>query len=102
VPCCVVPCNEAPSHAVLLRPATSCKCPSPQVQYSLLYRKPEENGVLEACREAGVTLVAYSPLCQVGSLGQHLEFSTRNALRWVARESCPLPVRSPFNPACAC
>lgn len=35
-----------------------------QVQYSLLYRKPETNGVMEACKEAGVTLVAYSPLCQ--------------------------------------
>ncbi|RMZ57520.1 hypothetical protein APUTEX25_003763 [Auxenochlorella protothecoides] len=35
-----------------------------QVQYSLLYRAPETNGVLEACREAGSTLVAYSPLCQ--------------------------------------
>ncbi|PSC75376.1 Aldo keto reductase [Micractinium conductrix] len=37
---------------------------SNQVQYSLLYRAPEQNGVLEACRENGVTLVAYSPLCQ--------------------------------------
>jgi len=37
---------------------------SNQVQYSLLYRTPENNGVLEACRENGVTLVAYSPLCQ--------------------------------------
>lgn len=38
--------------------------PLPQVQYSLIYRAPEQNGVLEACRENGVTLVAYSPLCQ--------------------------------------
>jgi aryl-alcohol dehydrogenase-like predicted oxidoreductase len=37
---------------------------SNQVQYSLLYREPERNGVLEACREQGVTLVAYSPICQ--------------------------------------
>lgn len=37
---------------------------SNQVQYSLLYRAPESNGVLEACRESGTTLVAYSPLCQ--------------------------------------
>jgi aryl-alcohol dehydrogenase-like predicted oxidoreductase len=35
-----------------------------QVQYSLLYRAPETNGVMEACRERGVTLVAYSPLTQ--------------------------------------
>lgn len=37
---------------------------SNQVQYSLLYREPEKSGVVEACREHGVTLVAYSPLCQ--------------------------------------
>ena len=37
---------------------------SNQVQYSLLYREPERNGVLDACREAGVTVVAYSPLAQ--------------------------------------
>jgi aryl-alcohol dehydrogenase-like predicted oxidoreductase len=37
---------------------------SNQVQYSLLYRAPESNGVLEACRERGATLVAYSPLTQ--------------------------------------
>jgi len=37
---------------------------SNQVQYSLLYREPERNGVLDACKEHGVSLVAYSPLCQ--------------------------------------
>ncbi len=37
---------------------------SNQVQYSLLYRAPERNGVLKACQELGVTLIAYSPLCQ--------------------------------------
>lgn len=36
----------------------------PQVQYSLLYRTPERNGVMDACKEHNVTLVAYSPLCQ--------------------------------------
>jgi aryl-alcohol dehydrogenase-like predicted oxidoreductase len=35
---------------------------SNQVEYSLLNRKPEVNGVLEACRELGITLIAYSPL----------------------------------------
>lgn len=35
-----------------------------QVQYSLIYRAPETNGVLETCRELGITLVAYSPLAQ--------------------------------------
>lgn len=37
---------------------------SNQVHYSLLHRKPETNGVLEACRELGVTLIAYSPIAQ--------------------------------------
>jgi len=33
-----------------------------QVQYSLLHRKPERDGVLAACRELDVALVAYRPL----------------------------------------
>src|SRR5947209_1736107 len=37
---------------------------SNQVHYSLLHRKPEQNGVLDACRELNVTLIAYSPLEQ--------------------------------------
>jgi aryl-alcohol dehydrogenase-like predicted oxidoreductase len=35
-----------------------------QVQYSLLHRTPETNGVLDTARELGVTLLAYSPLAQ--------------------------------------
>jgi len=37
---------------------------SNQVHYSLLHRKPEANGVLEACRKLNVALIAYSPLEQ--------------------------------------
>jgi aryl-alcohol dehydrogenase-like predicted oxidoreductase len=37
---------------------------SNQVHYSLLYRKPEQNGVLDTCRELNVSLIAYSPLEQ--------------------------------------
>ena len=33
-----------------------------QVQYSLLHRKPETNGVLDACRQMDVALVAYRPI----------------------------------------
>jgi aryl-alcohol dehydrogenase-like predicted oxidoreductase len=33
-----------------------------QVQYNLLHRQPEWNGVLDACRELNVALVAYRPL----------------------------------------
>ncbi|PSN12736.1 2,5-didehydrogluconate reductase [filamentous cyanobacterium CCT1] len=35
-----------------------------QVQYSLLHRKPETNGVIATARELGVTILAYSPLAQ--------------------------------------
>ncbi|KAE8649790.1 hypothetical protein Csa_012389 [Cucumis sativus] len=37
---------------------------SNQVNYSLIYRLPEENGVKAACDELGVTLIAYAPLAQ--------------------------------------
>ncbi|XP_038899439.1 uncharacterized oxidoreductase At1g06690, chloroplastic-like isoform X2 [Benincasa hispida] len=37
---------------------------SNQVNYSLIYRAPEENGVKDACDELGVTLIAYAPLAQ--------------------------------------
>jgi len=37
---------------------------SNQVRYSLLHRYPETNGVLAACRELDVALIAYSPLEQ--------------------------------------
>ena len=35
---------------------------SNQVEYSLLNRQPEVNGVLDACRELGITLIAQSPM----------------------------------------
>jgi len=35
---------------------------SNQVEYSLLNRKPEVNGIMDACRELGITLIAYTPL----------------------------------------
>jgi aryl-alcohol dehydrogenase-like predicted oxidoreductase len=35
---------------------------SNQVEYSLLRRQPEVNGVLDACRELGITLIAQTPL----------------------------------------
>jgi aryl-alcohol dehydrogenase-like predicted oxidoreductase len=37
---------------------------SNQVHYNLIHRKPEKNGVLDACRELNVALIAYSPLEQ--------------------------------------
>ncbi|KAH7434200.1 hypothetical protein KP509_06G005400 [Ceratopteris richardii] len=37
---------------------------SNQVNYSLIYRAPESNGVKRACEDLGVTLIAYSPIAQ--------------------------------------
>lgn len=37
---------------------------SNQVNYSLIYRAPEEKGVKAACDELGITLIAYSPIAQ--------------------------------------
>jgi aryl-alcohol dehydrogenase-like predicted oxidoreductase len=37
---------------------------SNQVEYSLLQRAPETNGVLDACRDLDVTLIAYSPIAK--------------------------------------
>lgn len=37
---------------------------SNQVEYNLLNRRIEKNGLLEACKKAGITIIAYSPLAQ--------------------------------------
>ena len=50
------------AHAVLSRHGIALA--SNQVHYNLLHRYPETNGVLDACRELHVALIAYSPLEQ--------------------------------------
>jgi aryl-alcohol dehydrogenase-like predicted oxidoreductase len=54
---------------------------SNQVQYSLLHRRPETNGVIEACRELGVTLVAYQPLASGALTGKYLSGPRPRGLR---------------------
>jgi aryl-alcohol dehydrogenase-like predicted oxidoreductase len=44
---------------------------SNQVQYSLLHRRPEVDGVLDACRELNVTLIAYQPLASGALTGKY-------------------------------
>lgn len=44
---------------------------SNQVRYNLLHRAPETDGVLDACRELGASLLAYSPLEQGVLLGTY-------------------------------
>ncbi|HIK45745.1 MAG TPA: aldo/keto reductase [Leptolyngbyaceae cyanobacterium M65_K2018_010] len=55
-----------------------------QVQYSLLNRKIETNGVLETARELGVTILAYSPLAQgllTGKYTQNADLKPAGARR---------------------
>ena len=54
---------------------------SNQVQYSLLHRQPETNGVLDACRELGITLIAYSPLAQGALTGKYSATRKARGLR---------------------
>lgn len=54
---------------------------SNQVEYSLLHRQPETNGVLEACRELGVTLIAYQPLASGALTGKYAPGARVSGLR---------------------
>jgi aryl-alcohol dehydrogenase-like predicted oxidoreductase len=59
---------------------------SNQVEYSLLHRQPETNGVLDACQELGVTLIAYTPLAGGLLTGK---YSTDNRPRGFFRRVLP-------------
>jgi aryl-alcohol dehydrogenase-like predicted oxidoreductase len=50
------------AHAALL--ARGVPLASNQVEYSLLDRKPETSGLVEVCRDLGVTMIAYSPIAK--------------------------------------
>jgi aryl-alcohol dehydrogenase-like predicted oxidoreductase len=54
---------------------------SNQMQYSMLYRKPEVDGVLDACRELGVTLIAYSPLAMGALTGKYSPATRPSGMR---------------------
>jgi aryl-alcohol dehydrogenase-like predicted oxidoreductase len=54
---------------------------SNQVEYSLLHRQPETNGVLDACRELGITLIAYQPLAGGALTGKYLEGQRPRGIR---------------------
>ena len=43
---------------------------SNQIEYSLLHRQPETDGVIDACRELGVTLIANQPLANGALTGK--------------------------------
>jgi aryl-alcohol dehydrogenase-like predicted oxidoreductase len=49
--------------------------------YSLLDRRVETNGVLDACRELGVTLIAYQPLASGALTGRYSDGTRPRGLR---------------------
>ena len=55
------------------------------MQYSLLHRQLETNGVLEACRELDVTLIAYQPLASGALTGEYLTGPRPRGLRRYTR-----------------
>jgi aryl-alcohol dehydrogenase-like predicted oxidoreductase len=57
------------AHAALAR--RGIPLASNQVEYSLLHRHVEVNGVLDACRELGITLIAYQPLASGALTGKY-------------------------------
>ena len=67
------------AHAVLADRGVALA--SNQVQYSLLHREPETNGVLDTCRELGVTLIAYQPLASGALTGKYLHGPRPRGLR---------------------
>lgn len=93
-----------------------------EVNYSLVARKPESNGVLDACREIGTSLVAYFPLGSGrlatppsgrGRLADlqnllrdialaHHASASEVALNWLlARDPCIIPIPGASRPASA-
>ncbi len=67
------------AHATLAR--RGIPLASNQVQYSLVHRTPEVDGVLDACRELGVTLIAYSPLGMGALTGKYSTTQRAGGLR---------------------
>jgi aryl-alcohol dehydrogenase-like predicted oxidoreductase len=70
-----------------------------QVQYSLLYRKIESNGVLETAKELGITIVAWSPLARGILSGRYhndpdiynqLPFARKMMMRDKIKDSSPI------------
>ena len=81
------------AHTALARRGISLA--SNQVEFSLLERSPERSGLLQACRDMGVTLIAYSPLA-MGLLtgkygpGRPLPLQRRRRLGGLLRQVDPL------------
>ena len=67
------------AHAALAR--RGIPLASNQVEYSLVHRQPEINGVLDTCRDLGITLIAYSPLGMGALTGKYTATQKAGGLR---------------------
>ncbi|MGD0612073.1 MAG: aldo/keto reductase [Anaerolineales bacterium] len=56
---------------------------SNQVNYSLLNRNVEKNGLLKACQELGITLIAYSPIAKGVLTGKYIPEKVPPGIRGV-------------------
>jgi len=54
-----------------------------EVEFSLLRRAPETNGLIAACRELGVTVLAWAPLASGRLTGKHTELGSPQTLELV-------------------
>ncbi|KVI11699.1 Aldo/keto reductase [Cynara cardunculus var. scolymus] len=92
---------------------------SNQVNYSLIYRIPEENGVKATCDELGISLIAYSPIAQgprgniytskfltelqplinrIKEIGQNYDKTpTQVALNWLIAQDNVIPIPGAKN-----
>lgn len=71
---------------------------SNEVHYSLLHRQPEANGVLEACQELNVALIAYRPL-EGGQLKAQLPTSAVHSVPAPRTRTGLLPVLKKGKPS---
>ncbi|HEY7350542.1 MAG TPA: aldo/keto reductase [Ktedonobacterales bacterium] len=67
------------AHAALAKRGIALA--SNQVEYSLLHRQPERSGVLAACQELDVRLIAYSPLAKGALTGKYHDGATVSGIR---------------------
>lgn len=58
---------------------------SDQVQFSLLYRRHEKEGLLKKAKELGVSVIAYSPLTQGLLTGESLTALPASLVWWSLR-----------------
>ncbi len=70
---------------------------SNQVHYNILHRDPERNGVLDACRELNVTLIAYLPLASGMLTGKYRGGATPPR-HWIRRRTAPFPAPEDMEP----